>query len=150
MYQSAVEEIVKYHHCFVCGDSNPTGLKARFFFDGESANTEIEAGEAFEGYRGIYHGGIISTLLDEVMIKALLAKGLYTVTAELTVKFHSSVHTGDRIRFSGREIASRGRLHLTEGQAVNAAGDICASAKGKYLETDQKMNALLQQSLDQP
>ena len=75
-----MKEVAKYPHCFVCGDQNVHGLKAKFFFDGEKAFTEVTADGSFEGYRGIYHGGIIATLLDEVMIKAILAQPVTAVT----------------------------------------------------------------------
>ena len=69
-----MEEIAKYSHCFVCGPENQIGLKARFFFDGHKAHTTVTADERFVGYHGIYHGGLLATLLDEVMIKAILAE----------------------------------------------------------------------------
>ena len=76
-----MKEVLKYSHCFVCGEKNDSGLKARFYYDGKQAASEVYAREQFEGYRGIYHGGIVSTLLDEVMIEAILALDRYAVTA---------------------------------------------------------------------
>lgn len=144
-----MKEVVKYHKCFVCGDQNVAGLKARFFFDGHAATTEIVADESFEGYRGIYHGGIIATLLDEVMIKALLARGIYAVTAELTVKFKRPVRTGDRVLFSGREVSStRDRIFVTEGQAVGNDGILYAQATGKYVAAGPELRKELEQSID--
>ena len=78
-----MQEIVKYSGCFICGDNNDIGLKARFYFDGDKAHTETVAERRFEGYADIYHGGITSALLDEVMIKALLARDIYVMTVEL-------------------------------------------------------------------
>ncbi len=78
-----MKEIVKYSGCFVCGDLNECGLRAGFYYDGRQAVAEVEVGRRFEGYRGICHGGIIAALLDEAMIKAILAIDRYAVTAEL-------------------------------------------------------------------
>ena len=47
-----MKEVLKYANCFVCGDENHHGLKARFFYDGEKATTEVTASPEFEGYRG--------------------------------------------------------------------------------------------------
>lgn len=143
-----VKEVVKYSGCFICGESNDHGVKARFFYDGEQAVTEVTADEIFEGYRGIYHGGVLSALLDEVMIKAILAEDIYAVTAEITIKFIRPVRTGDRIKLTGRVITKKGRLYLTEGQAVDGDGKAFATATGKYIEARPGLKEILVQSID--
>jgi len=143
-----MQEIVKYHNCFVCGDENPHGLQARFYVDGDRAVSEIKADDMFEGYRGIYHGGVISAMLDEVMIKALLAKGLFAVTAEMTVKFKRPLHTGAVVRFAGWATAHKGRVYFTEGEAVDENGEPYATATGKYIEARGDLREELTQSLD--
>lgn len=129
-----MKEVSKYSHCFVCGDQNPIGLKAKFMFDGEQAITELTADERFEGYRGIYHGGIISALLDEVMIKAILAEDIFAVTAEMTVRYHRPARVGDHLTFTGKKTTRKGRLYVTEGAVTTQNGDVLATATGKYIE----------------
>ncbi|UCE24600.1 MAG: PaaI family thioesterase, partial [Candidatus Zixiibacteriota bacterium] len=68
-----MREIAAYTGCFICGQKSRVGLKARFFWDGEKAFCDITADEKYAGYKDIFHGGIAAALLDEVMIKALLA-----------------------------------------------------------------------------
>ena len=148
LYISAMKEIVKYSGCFVCGDQNPHGLQARFYYDGDRAVTEVVADETFEGYRGIYHGGILAALLDEVMIKAILAENRYVVTVEMTIRYHKAVRTGDRIRFSGRRIGNKGRLFLTEGEALGDDDKPFATATGKYVEAKEDFREELLKSLD--
>jgi len=143
-----MKEVLKYSRCFVCGDKNDNGLKARFYYDGEQAVTEVSALEQFEGYRGIYHGGIVSTLLDEVMIKAILALDKYAVTAEMTVRFLQPVRTGEKIRFVGRVTKSKGRVFFTEGQATGEKGQVFATAVGKYIEADNDLKAALVNSVE--
>lgn len=143
-----MKEIAAYKKCFVCGRENEIGLKAVFHFDGEKALSEITAGEAFEGYRGIYHGGIISTMLDEVMIKAILAIDRVAVTAEMTIKYHKPVRTGDKLLFSGKVTRKRGRLFLTEGFVAGDDGSLYASATGKYIEVKERLRDELLTSLE--
>ena len=143
-----MKEIVKYSGCFICGGENDHGVKARFFFDGEKAVSEVTADEIFEGYRGIYHGGVISALLDEVMIKAILAQDVYAVTAEITVKFIRPVKTGERVKLTGKVTANKGRLYFTEGQAVDPEGKPFATATGKYIEARPDLKKILVQSID--
>ncbi|MDF1545498.1 MAG: PaaI family thioesterase [bacterium] len=145
---SELKEVLRYSNCFVCGDKNEHGLKARFYFNGEEAFCELKASDAFEGYRGIYHGGVISALLDEVMIKAILAIDKYAVTAEMTVRFIAPVRVGDELRFRGKVIKSRGKIYLTEGDVANSKGEILASANGKYIEASQELKTELMQSID--
>jgi acyl-coenzyme A thioesterase PaaI-like protein len=144
-----MKEITKYSGCFVCGDRNEVGLDARFFYDGRKAICDIEADEKYAGYKHIFHGGITSTLLDEVMIKSLLAQNLIVVTAELTVRFRKPVYCGDRLHFEGWQVDRRGPLYLTAGRAVNQNGDIVAEASGKYIAPDSSLAVQLRESLEQ-
>ena len=99
--QCVMKEVLRYPNCFVCGDLNPGGLKAKFFFDGQKAYTEITTDSRFEGYKGIYHGGVLSSLLDEIMIKAILANERFAVTAEMTVRFLLPVKIGEKLSITG-------------------------------------------------
>jgi len=130
-----MREIAKYSGCFVCGDANAVGLGARFYFDetAQEAICDITANESYAGYKNVFHGGITATLLDEIMIKALLAREVFVVTAEMTVRFKRPVFTGDRLRFEGRMTGRKGGLYLTEGRAVNDKGETVATARGKYI-----------------
>ena len=138
-----MKEIVRYRKCFVCGEENLHGLQARFFWDGNKAFTELDAAEMFEGYPGIFHGGIISTLLDEVMIKAILAGDVYAVTAELTVKYKQPVRVGERLIFSGWIESSKGRMFYTKGEVAGPEGSIFATASGKYLKAKADLRSEL-------
>ena len=143
-----MKEILKYSNCFVCGEKNIGGLKARFFYDGEKAFTEIEASPDFEGYHGIYHGGVISSLLDEVMIKAILAKDLYVVTAEMTVRYKKPVTVGTRLIVSGQLTHQKGRMFFAEGILKDNTDTIYATATGKYIEADESLRAQLMKSIE--
>ena len=143
-----MKEIVKYSHCFVCGDQNEHGLKARFFDDGDQAVTDLVTEPVFEGYRGIYHGGLISTLLDEVMIKAILARDVMAVTAELTVRFRKPLGIGVKLHLTGKIIRVKGRVYITEGEAVGEDGTVYATAKGRYIEAPDELRSKLVESLE--
>lgn len=129
-----MKEVLAYPGCFVCGKQNAHGLQAKFYYDGDKAVTEVVATKAFEGYKGICHGGIVASLLDEVMIKAILARNVYSVTAEMTVRFKRPVHTGEKIHLVGRVTGTRGRHFTTEGEAMGEDGLLFATATGTYLE----------------
>jgi len=142
-----MKEILRYPGCFVCGEKNQIGLKAQFIYENGEAVTEIIADERFEGYKGIYHGGIISTVLDEAMIKAILAENKYAVTAEITVRFHLPINVGDKLKVAGRVKEVKGRMFYTEAKAVRNGNEIVASASGKCVEAKPELLSRLRQSI---
>lgn len=143
-----MKEIAKYSGCFVCGENNEYGLQVKFFFNDGRATAECTARKQFEGYHNVFHGGITSTLLDEVMIKALLAQDIYAMTVELTVKFLRLVKTGERLYFEGELERRKGRLIFTRGEAHRENGEIIATATGKYLEVNDNLKSDLLKSLE--
>lgn len=142
-----MKEILKYPGCFVCGEKNEQGLKARFFFQNGEAVTDIIADNRFEGYKGIFHGGIVSTILDEAMIKAILAENKFAVTAEITVRFHLPINVGDKLKISGKVIENKGRVFFTEARAVRNKTEIVASASGKCIEAKPDLLGRLKESI---
>jgi len=55
------------YNCFACGTANPIGLHLNFFRSGDYVCSEITLDRYHGGWENIAHGGIISTILDEVM-----------------------------------------------------------------------------------
>ncbi len=143
-----MKEVRKYAGCFVCGEKNIHGLQARFYYDGDAAFTEITTSGDHEGYRDISHGGIIACVLDEVMIKAILARDIFAVTAEMTVRFRKPIRTGAELRFTGRVTGNRGRVFITEGRVRGADGEVYAEATGKYVRADAALEQQLMKSID--
>ncbi|MCP4567307.1 MAG: PaaI family thioesterase [FCB group bacterium] len=141
-----MRELPLYSGCFVCGQENRIGLKARFFWDGEKAVCDIVAEEAFAGYKNILHGGIVATLLDEIMIKALLAEDILAVTAEITIRLKNPVYTGDNLHLEGWKTDQAGNVFHTRGRAVNQSGEIVAEATAKYVKPKEELSGRLSRS----
>ena len=142
-----MNEIIKYPGCFVCGEENEFGLKAKFYYQNGEAITRVVADKRFEGYHGIYHGGVISSLLDEIMIKAILAENKYAVTAEIKVRFKKPINTGEELKLSGRVCSQKGRLFFTEARAVRQNGNVVATAEAKCIEAKSQLKAELMKSI---
>jgi acyl-coenzyme A thioesterase PaaI-like protein len=143
-----MREIARYSGCFVCGEHNPVGLKVRFFADGEEAVAECTADAQFQGYKNIFHGGVVSALLDEIMAKAILAHEIYPLTAEMTVRFKKAVPIGERLLLRGRITSRRGRMFEASGELIGADGEVFATATGKYIEATGAMRDALLASLE--
>ena len=76
-----------YGNCFVCGENNTGGLQLHFDIDKEkqTLKTIFVAKPVYQGYDGIVHGGIITTLLDEAMAKLAYELGYKVMTASMEI-----------------------------------------------------------------
>jgi uncharacterized protein (TIGR00369 family) len=142
-----MKTIPDYPHCFVCGDKNKKGLNIHFFDHDGKAKAEFTPTREFEGYRDILHGGIISTLLDEVMIKSILAQGILTITTQIDVKFKKSAKIGEKLYLEGEVTENKGKIIMTEGKVFKEDGTIVATATGKFYRATGDMKRQLEQCL---
>ena len=101
--------------CVVCGPDNPNGLRIRYETgdDGGVAAEWIPA-RRWEGFEGVIHGGIVSTVLDEAMSKAVAASGCEALTAELRVRFRRPVNSGETYAIRGWIVERRKRRITAE------------------------------------
>ena len=53
--------------CFICGPSNPIGLRLRFHEEGAGVAAEFVPGDLHIGWEGLIHGGLIAAVLDDAM-----------------------------------------------------------------------------------
>jgi uncharacterized protein (TIGR00369 family) len=90
--------------------------------------------ERFQGWAGVVHGGLVATVLDEAMIYAAGAKGLKTVTGEMTVRFIKPVATGVAYMLRGRFLEDKGRIVLAASELLDAGGEVKARASGKLFK----------------
>jgi acyl-coenzyme A thioesterase PaaI-like protein len=120
--------------CFVCGDDNPSGMKLKFRVTAEGeSEAEWTPVAAWEGYPGLIHGGLISTVLDEAMSKAVASTQVRTLTAEMRVRYRRMVETGGRFVIRGK-VTERGRRMIrAEAWLVSEAGDEHAHAWGSFI-----------------
>lgn len=130
--------LVDDHFCFACGKNNPDGLKLQFEYpEPGRCRAEFTPTAKFQGWRGVLHGGIVSTLLDEAMAHALggaeRGGGSGAVTAKLTVRFKRPVTIGAKVLLTGRVLNIRGRMAEAESEIADEQGAILASASGKLV-----------------
>ncbi|MEO8658728.1 MAG: PaaI family thioesterase [Bryobacteraceae bacterium] len=129
--------------CVVCGPNHPRGLRIRYEPDGVgSMRASWIAQPAWEGFRGIIHGGILSTILDEAMSKAVTASGTQALTGELRVRFRHHVAPGEELHIRGWIVERTRRLIRTEGSMLAADGVERAHAWAVFLvlKKEEKLN----------
>ena len=120
-------------YCFVCGPKNPIGLKLDFSLDGEVMTTEFIPRKEHQGYMDIVHGGIISTLLDEIMVKLAIALGMPAVTAQMDIRLRKSAKVGKRLTFSAEILEDTSKLLITKAKAVTDDGEVVAESTAKLI-----------------
>lgn len=127
------------HNCFACGSLNLHGLHLEIHVETGRSWTTTTLDRAFEGWEGIAHGGIICTILDEVMAWALVGADNWGVTAKMEVSFRRPVPVGRMLHAEGSITRSRRRLVETTARLIDAeTGDVLASASGLYVAADDE------------
>jgi uncharacterized protein (TIGR00369 family) len=119
--------------CFACGVKNPIGLKLTFREDGDKYVAVFRPGPEHQSYDGIVHGGIISTLLDEIMARYPYAKGLNTVTARLEVRYRKPTPIGQELTVTGWVTKERGKMIELAGNVALPDGTITAEGKSTVI-----------------
>ncbi len=121
--------------CYVCGKKNPMGLGVDFVIDASARaiRASFTPLPEHQGYEGIVHGGILSALLDEAMVKLAFSLGIPAVTAELTVSFKAPSAPGDDLTISGRLVRETNRLILAEAK-IERGLVVIATASAKLLK----------------
>lgn len=133
------------HNCFACGTLNEHGLGLQIHVEPGRSWTELTLESRFEGWEGIAHGGILCTILDEVMAWALVAEDNWGVTARMSIDFRRPVEVGTRLRADGWVTHARRRLVETAARIVDAAsGTELATATGLYVAAEEERKRELQ------
>ena len=128
--------------CVVCSSANTKGLHLHFdVADDGSVKADFQCDEAFEGYPGVLHGGVISSILDGAMGNCMFARGQAAVTVEMTTRFRHPVTTYSQATVSARIIRTSHPLYLLEAEIIQD-GEIKATAKGKFYDQPDLVDVL--------
>ena len=79
--------------CFVCGPDNPIGLKVVFDIEDGKCIGEFVPKKEHAGFRNITHGGILFSLLDDVMANFLWLQGERCFTARADIRYRDQLFT---------------------------------------------------------
>jgi len=131
------------NRCFGCGRANAIGLQLEFLL-GEDGRVVCLAtiADTYEGPPGYVHGGIIATLLDETMSKAVRSHGVVAMTRHMEVDYQRPVKSKAAIRMEGRVTRSEGRKHWTEARILDEDESVLAQGKGLFIEVQPRKEPL--------
>ena len=124
------------NHCFGCGGANARGMRLTFEQDDAARRVRgrFQLGAEYQGGSGYIHGGIIATLLDEVMSKANRFRDVRAVTAELSVEYLRPVRVGQDFVVEGWEAEAKGRNLFLQGEIRDTEGNVLARGRGRFVD----------------
>ncbi|WJV65484.1 PaaI family thioesterase [Pectobacteriaceae bacterium CE70] len=121
----------------VCGsrENNPDSLELVFsqHLDG-SVSAPFMVSSQHQGYTGLLHGGMTSTLLDAAMTHCLFMQGITALTAELTVRFMAPIRVSQALTVCARLLGQRRGIYQLEAWLVSGP-----HIAGQNIATDQRL-----------
>lgn len=121
--------------CYACGKKNKKGLHLEFTFfkQAKKIETTFLPSDQYQGWKGVVHGGIIVTIMDEAMAKLVHLLGYHALTASLDVRFKDMAKTREPLTVSAEVTKLAKRLIFTKAVANRGDGEIIAEARAKLI-----------------
>lgn len=135
-----LNDLSAYQGCFGCGYRNNVGLRLVFRMEGDIVVTEFTPDERFQGFPGVVHGGILSTLLDEALSRTASAEGRWMMTGRLEVRFRRAAEIGRTYRITAHALSSRRRMIQAAGEIrlADEPATVVAEAEGTFLPIPER------------
>lgn len=119
-------------NCFACGMENPIGLKLAMYAQSDGkVICDYTVPRIYEGYPGIVHGGVVTTMLDEVISRVYMAAdhNRFMYTAKLTTKYRKHVPVETPLHMTGEWIKDRGRTAEAKASIFGPDGELLAEGE---------------------
>ena len=112
--------------CFGCAPRHPIGLKLRFTRETDAVTTTFTPGEHHQGPPGIFHGGLVSTLADELAAwTVFLLTGKFGFTTSISLRLPRAARIGTPVAGTGR-LLSPARRMVDVGVVLSQGGqEVC-------------------------
>lgn len=122
------------YQCFGCSPYNAFGLHLEFWEDGDEVVSSWNPRPILQSYPKVLHGGIQSTLLDEIAGWVVYVKcGTVGVTAEMKVRFKAPVLIDQgELTIRARLMEQNKRMATIASRIINSSGKVCAEAELKF------------------
>ena len=122
------------HNCFGCSPANTSGLRMTFYTNEAAVYSNITVPDHLCGWNNLVHGGVITTIMDEIMSwAAIYLLKRVTMTKSIRVDFLKPVYVGNPLKAEGRVLDTKGKHEaLMEGCIYNQDEVCCAKATGTF------------------
>ena len=124
-------------HCFACGLESEYGLQLTFYSEGDdSVICEYVIPDRFQGFPGVAHGGVVASILDEILVRSFMAgdPDRFMYTAKLTMRYRNPVPIGKQLRGVGKVVKDRGRMGEATAKLYGSDEQLLAEAEALVVE----------------
>lgn len=129
------------YECFGCSPDNPFGLQMKFHEEGDFVICTWKPHPHFTGYMDILHGGIQSTLVDEIaswVVFVKLKSGGVTQKIEINYKKPVHINKGNiHLKASLNNVNKR--IAEVDVDLCDGENTVCATAKVHYFVYPEKI-----------
>ena len=123
--------------CFVCGADNPDGLHLHFRMEGDVCRGEFTPGPTHGGFDGLTHGGILFSVLDDVLANWLFQQGARGFTARYEIRYREPLPLGTPVRLEAHLVQRKRRLFMLKASARRADSDqVIAETEAGFMVED--------------
>jgi acyl-coenzyme A thioesterase PaaI-like protein len=123
-----------HKECIMCGTNNELSFNLKFDSDETgSVSTIFQGNHKLQGYKGLMHGGIISSLLDCAMTYCLFSRDVEARTAEIIVRFIKPVPYDASLFIKAWVTSAHRSLYKLQAE-LSTNGELLAKAEGKFIE----------------
>jgi len=122
------------YNCFGCGPNNTAGLRMVFYEEGEEVVSTWLPDQQFQGFHDVLHGGIQSTMMDEIASWVVFVK-LETagVTYRLNTRYKAPVHISKgEVILRARLVEQRRNIATIEVILLDGEGEKCSEGTVDY------------------
>jgi acyl-coenzyme A thioesterase PaaI-like protein len=132
-------------YCFGCGSRNPQGLHLSFQLEDGRATAEFTPQAVHQGFPGLMHGGLVTTMLDEAMGWATAGQGIWAVTARMHVRFREPVPLSQPLTVSAAIEEDRQRWLKVRSEVRSATGRVLAEADSIFMRVSGERQRQLEE-----
>jgi len=121
--------------CFGCSPDNEQGLQMQFFEQDEYIISEWDPKSHLSGFKNILHGGIQTTILDEIACWVVFVKCQTAgVTTALNAKFKNSAFTDKgKLTVRAKLISQERKFANIHAEIIGSDGKVCSEAEVQYM-----------------
>lgn len=151
MYETCTHPQPNASHCFVCGYENEHGLKMTFHDDGvDTVISRVTPAKMYEGYPGVVHGGVIASILDEVVGRVAMVEDhhRFMMTVNMLVKYRHPVPietpllaVGELTKMKGRIAKASGKIYLPD-ETIACEAELTLAKMPSELSSGDTIEAL--------
>lgn len=124
--------------CFVCGHLNPIGLQMKIEEGDGWAKGSWKIEAPFIGYDNIFHGGIMASIMDDMMAHAIYYMDVDVMTAHLEMDYKAPAYVGETIECEAHIEEYGGRRSVRTAGSIRRGDTLIAEAKGVMVIVDQE------------